>query len=148
MLSEAGRTELEEQELCSSCSMSSTNGVKFPEEDLVVPKKLPNPCQESVERKSVHRELLFNYKIGKNVLGQKSELQKAMEKVKDDQKKKEMDQLCINKRSSLEKRLEAQADKLQQHEEKSNMKTEATESEFHQVHSKVCPQVQPVESNS
>ncbi|XP_076357501.1 protein FAM107B-like [Tachypleus tridentatus] len=152
MLSEADRTELEEQEIVGpgprSSSMSGTNDVKFPEEGLVVPKKLPNPCRESFERKNVHRELLFNNKIGKNVLGKKSELEKAMEKVKDDQKKKEMQQLCINKRSSLEKCLEVQADKLKQYEDNSNMKTEAIESEFHQVHSKVCPQVQPVEYNS
>ncbi|XP_076341120.1 protein FAM107B-like isoform X1 [Tachypleus tridentatus] len=125
--------------LCSS-------DVLFSEDGLVIPRKLPNPCRESTERKNVHRELLFNNKIGKNVLGQKSELQKVMEKVKDDQKKKEMDQLRINQCSPLEKRLEIQAVKLKQHEESNDMTSEA--SGFHQVLSKVCSKTTSAEPNS
>ncbi|XP_063703771.1 uncharacterized protein LOC134833392 [Culicoides brevitarsis] len=52
---------------------------------LIVPKKLVNPCLESTDRQSLHRELMFNQKVGKNVLNQKSELQRALEKQKERQ---------------------------------------------------------------
>ncbi|XP_013780418.1 protein FAM107A-like [Limulus polyphemus] len=141
MSSELNNAGNEKQGLCSS-------GVHFSEDGLVIPRKLPNPCQESAERKNVHRELLFNNKIGKNVLGQKSELQKAMEKVKDDQKKKEMDRLRINHCSPLEKQLEIQAVKLKQQEESSNKTSEASEFGLHQVLSKVRSKTTTVEPNS
>ncbi|KAL3194281.1 hypothetical protein MRX96_016410 [Rhipicephalus microplus] len=74
------------------------------DEGLIVPRKLPNPCAESAERKSLHRELLFNQKMGKSVLGQKSELQRAMEKMKDEQRRKELEEERVKGRTALEKR--------------------------------------------
>ncbi|XP_066601015.1 uncharacterized protein [Prorops nasuta] len=47
---------------------------------LILPRKPYNPCLTSSNHKDLHRELLFNQKIGKNVLNQKSELQRALEK--------------------------------------------------------------------
>ncbi|KAG5682002.1 hypothetical protein PVAND_011398 [Polypedilum vanderplanki] len=55
------------------------------EEGLILPKKLINPCLESKDRQDLHRELLFNQKIGKNVLNQKSELQKVLQRQKERQ---------------------------------------------------------------
>ncbi|CRL01683.1 CLUMA_CG014902, isoform A [Clunio marinus] len=64
--------------------MISSNIVRD-EEGLIVPRKLINPCLESSDRQNLHRELLFNQKIGKNVLNQKTELQRALEKQKERQ---------------------------------------------------------------
>lgn len=78
------------------------------EDGLILPKKLHNPCADSSDRQSLHRELLFNQKMwvrsihhhnvwqfltklsfpifsGKNVLNQKTELQRALEKQKERQ---------------------------------------------------------------
>lgn len=52
---------------------------------LIVPKKLANPCLDSTDRQQLHRELMFNQKMGKSVLNQKSELQRALEKQKERQ---------------------------------------------------------------
>lgn len=52
---------------------------------LITPRRLPNPCLESPQRMDLHRELLFNQRIGKNVLDQKTELQKALLKHKEKQ---------------------------------------------------------------
>ncbi|XP_053602439.1 uncharacterized protein LOC128670641 [Plodia interpunctella] len=52
---------------------------------LIAPRRLPNPYLESQQRMDLHRELLFNQRIGKNVLNQKSELQKALSKHKEKQ---------------------------------------------------------------
>lgn len=55
------------------------------QQGLIVPKKLANPCVDSMDRQNLHRELMFNQKMGKNVLNQKSELQRALEKQKERQ---------------------------------------------------------------
>ncbi|XP_075751380.1 uncharacterized protein LOC119174680 isoform X2 [Rhipicephalus microplus] len=121
------------------------------DEGLIVPRKLPNPCAESAERKSLHRELLFNQKMGKSVLGQKSELQRAMEKMKDEQRRKELEEERVKGRTALEKRLEEQANKLKLHEETEVIKTDlpsSEESEFLRVHARVCSHTLPVDSKS
>lgn len=64
---------------------SATQGVMTDAQGLIVPKKLINPCVESMDRQNLHRELMFNQKMGKNVLNQKSELQRALEKQKERQ---------------------------------------------------------------
>jgi len=65
-----------------NAEMISSN-VARNEEGLILPKKLINPCLESTDRQNLHRELLFNQKIGKAVLNQKTELQRALEKQKE-----------------------------------------------------------------
>lgn len=50
---------------------------------LIAPRRLPNPCLDSPQRMDLHKELLFNQRIGKNVLNQKSELQKALSRHKE-----------------------------------------------------------------
>ncbi|XP_017798344.1 PREDICTED: uncharacterized protein LOC108579339 isoform X1 [Habropoda laboriosa] len=47
---------------------------------LILPRKPCNPYLTSSNHKDLRRELLFNQKVGKNVLNQKSELQRALEK--------------------------------------------------------------------
>lgn len=125
---------------------SSSNGT-YVDEALISPKKLANPCLESIERQNLHKELLFNQKIGKSVLGQKSELQKAMDKFREDQKKKELEEERLKKRSVLEKKLEEQANKLKQHEEQDLKKDEPQDQpEFLRVHARVCAQTVSVDS--
>jgi len=46
---------------------------------LITPKPLPNPVTESKERKELHRELMWNQRIGHQVLNTKTELQRALE---------------------------------------------------------------------
>ncbi|XP_076278416.1 uncharacterized protein LOC143208159 [Lasioglossum baleicum] len=47
---------------------------------LILPRKPYNPYLTSSNHKDLRRELLFNQKVGRNVLNQKSELQRALEK--------------------------------------------------------------------
>lgn len=114
------------------------------EDGTVVPRKLSNPCVESKDRQNLHRELMFNQKIGKNVLNQKSELRKAMDKFQEDQKKKELEQEQFNKRTSLEKKLEEQASKLQKEDETDKPKEDsAQQSEFLRIHAKLRARMEP-----
>uniref|UniRef100_A0A6B2ECH1 Protein FAM107B n=1 Tax=Phlebotomus kandelakii TaxID=1109342 RepID=A0A6B2ECH1_9DIPT len=66
-------------------SPSGVNRVNTDSQGLIVPKKLVNPCLESSDRQNLHRELLFNQKVGRSVLNQKSELQRVLEKQKERQ---------------------------------------------------------------
>uniref|UniRef100_A0A182MJS9 Uncharacterized protein n=1 Tax=Anopheles culicifacies TaxID=139723 RepID=A0A182MJS9_9DIPT len=65
--------------------ISSSQSVMTDAQGLIVPKKLANPVLESIDRQNLHREMMFNQKIGKSVLNQKSELQRALEKQKERQ---------------------------------------------------------------
>ncbi|KZC08743.1 hypothetical protein WN55_10765 [Dufourea novaeangliae] len=47
---------------------------------LILPRKPYNPYLNSNNHKDLRRELLFNQKVGRSVLNQKSELQRALEK--------------------------------------------------------------------
>lgn len=44
-------------------SPSSGNNVNTDSQGLIVPRKLINPCLESTDRQSLHRELMFNQKM-------------------------------------------------------------------------------------
>lgn len=65
--------------------INHSQGAMTDSQGLIVPKKLANPCLESMDRQNLHRELMFNQKMGKSVLNQKSELQRALEKQKERQ---------------------------------------------------------------
>ncbi|XP_030383486.1 protein FAM107B isoform X2 [Scaptodrosophila lebanonensis] len=67
----------------SSSPPPTPTGVQTDAEGLILPKKLINPCLENTDRKELHRELKFNNRIGKSVLNQKSELQRAYDKQKE-----------------------------------------------------------------
>lgn len=72
----------------------------------IKPKPLHNPCLESKERQALHRELISNYKLGKDVL-QKPELNKVMRERREMQRKKEWEEQKNSKgRTSLEVKLE------------------------------------------
>ncbi|XP_071084115.1 uncharacterized protein [Haliotis cracherodii] len=85
---------------------------------LIRPKKLANPCVDSRERQALHRELLLNYKLGKNVL-QKPELSRKMLDRRQTQKKKEWEEQMNNKRTSFELKMEERATRLKEEEQKS-----------------------------
>lgn len=110
----------------------------LPDEGLIMPRKLPNPCLQSRDHRDLHRELLFNQKVGKNVLNQKSELQRALEKHKETQMKKELEQQKQDTRTPFEKLIEERARRLESLE-KSNLEEEQTSNkpEFLQVHAKL-----------
>ncbi|GLV34174.1 uncharacterized protein CBL_00104 [Carabus blaptoides fortunei] len=83
------------------------------EDGLIMPRKPMNPCLESSDRQNLHRELLFNQKIGKNVLNQKSELQRALEKHKDNLAKRELEHQLTQTTPELEKVIADRAKRLQ-----------------------------------
>ncbi|XP_046357830.1 protein FAM107B-like isoform X6 [Haliotis rufescens] len=87
-------------------------------ESLIRPKKLANPCVDSRDRQALHRELLLNYKLGKNVL-QKPELSRKMLDRRQTQKKKEWEEQMNNKRTSFELKMEERATRLKEEEQKS-----------------------------
>ncbi|KAK7866879.1 hypothetical protein R5R35_006042 [Gryllus longicercus] len=112
----------------------------FSPEGLILPRKLHNPCLESNDHKNLHRELLFNQKVGKNVLNQKSELQKAFGKHKEQQVRKELEQQRQNSKSDFERMVEERArrmDLLEKERSEDSDKCSQGESEFLKVHAKM-----------
>ncbi|XP_005097370.1 protein FAM107B [Aplysia californica] len=109
------------------------------EPGMIRPKPLANPCVESRERQALHKELLMNYKIGKDIL-QKPELNKVLRERRETQRKKEWDeQKVIKDRSSLELKLQERANRMKEEEEK-GMKViqEDTQApEFVRMHRKI-----------
>ncbi|XP_055903804.1 uncharacterized protein LOC129939714 isoform X1 [Eupeodes corollae] len=84
--SESSAEDFREGSPGNSMMMSTPpSGVQTDSDGLILPKKIPNPCLESSDRKNLHRELMFNNKIGKSVLNQKSELQRVLEKKRERQ---------------------------------------------------------------
>ncbi|XP_023935013.1 protein FAM107B [Bicyclus anynana] len=82
---------------------------------LIAPRRLPNPCMENPLRMDLHRELMFNQKVGKNVLNQKSELQKALSKHKE---KQLMNQIKEHRETpELERAIAERARRLEQAEQ-------------------------------
>ncbi|RXG58447.1 hypothetical protein Avbf_06203 [Armadillidium vulgare] len=86
---------------------------RFDEKGLIIPKKLPNPCLDSTDKKSLHRELLFNQKLGISVLNQKSELQKALEKHKGKQAMKEQEKEKQTQMTPLQRAIDERAQRLE-----------------------------------
>lgn len=99
---------------------SSSPTPQFTEDGLILPRKLINPFTDTKEKKDLQRELLFNQKIGKNVLDTKSELEKVMAKRAKDARAKERaaeneekeKSNSLERKSSFEKKLAEQAAKL------------------------------------
>ncbi|VVC30090.1 Protein of unknown function DUF1151 [Cinara cedri] len=108
------------------------------QDGLILPRKPVNPCVSSTDHQNLHRELLFNQKIGKNVLGQKSELQKALEKHKRTQTQKEIEQQKNSCRTPFERMIEERAKKIETQMEKPDTKEKDEDKpEFLQVHAKL-----------
>ncbi|XP_075970701.1 protein FAM107B isoform X2 [Anticarsia gemmatalis] len=90
---------------------------------LIAPRRLQNPCLESPQRMDLHRELLFNQRIGKNVLNQKSELQKALSKHKE---KQIMNQVKEHRETpELERAIAERARRLEQAQEQNTEEIES-----------------------
>lgn len=86
----------------------------FDQDGLVLPKRVvhrPVSLAQPIIR-DLNRELKFNQIRGKNVLDQKSELKKALEKLEESKRKKEVEQERLNRRTSLELRLEERAERI------------------------------------
>lgn len=83
--------------------------------ETILPKRIPqvaiNPGQQPIIR-DLNREFKFNQIRGKNVLDQKSELKKALERLADTKRRKEAEQERLSRRTSLEMRLEERAQKI------------------------------------
>ncbi|XP_036330017.1 uncharacterized protein LOC118742164, partial [Rhagoletis pomonella] len=80
-------------------------GVQKDADGLILPRKLINPCLESNERQQLHRELKFNNKVGKSVLNQKSELQRAYEKQRERQQRQQQHQEDLSPTAGLKAEL-------------------------------------------
>ncbi|KAK3911822.1 Protein FAM107B [Frankliniella fusca] len=107
-------------------------------EGLIVPRKVQNPCLDSKDRQNLHRELIFNTKIGKNPLNQKSELARALQNRKEIQAKKEVELQKQQNKSQLERVIEERARKLESRKEPEGRSSSVAEPEFMQIHAKVC----------
>lgn len=96
---------------------------------LILPRKPYNPCLISTNHKDLHRELLFNQKIGKNVLNQKSELQRALEKHREAASRREAERIREESykddpRTALQRAIEQRARHIQLTQEQSQATTE------------------------
>ncbi|XP_022120197.1 protein FAM107B isoform X1 [Pieris rapae] len=102
-------------ELGADTEMVQEGGAGAVDEGLIAPRRLNNPCLDNSARMDLHRELLFNQRIGKNVLNQKSELQKALSKHKE---KQLMNQVKENRETpELERAIAERARRLEQAEQ-------------------------------
>ncbi|XP_019764051.2 protein FAM107B isoform X3 [Dendroctonus ponderosae] len=107
------------------------------DDGLIAPRKPINPVREDPGRQSLHRELLFNQKIGKNVLNQKSELQRALEKHKDNVAKKQLESYVAEKTPELEKVIADRARRLESPAKKDNEDDKVINKEFLQARMKL-----------
>jgi len=90
------------------------------ENGLILPRKITNPCLESLPVKDIQREMKWNKKKGINLLDNKSELQKALEKHKNMTKQKVKEDEN-NSGSDFEKVLAARAERLLKFETEENV---------------------------
>ncbi|XP_071155860.1 uncharacterized protein [Mytilus edulis] len=108
--------------------------------ELIKPRKLSNPCVDSRERMALHKELLRNYKTGKNVL-EKPELDKVLNQRKEKQRREEWDaqMKASQKRSSFEYKLEQQATRLKEQEDLTMkpIKEEGNQTELSKIQAKI-----------
>merc|ERR1712106_205028 len=63
-----------------SCRVMTNSGVLKDENGLILPRKIANPCMESMSVRQVHKEIKWNKSKGINVLPTKSELEKVLAK--------------------------------------------------------------------
>ncbi|XP_075996693.1 protein FAM107B-like, partial [Genypterus blacodes] len=103
------------------------------QEDLIQPRKLPNPIRASKNHQDLHRELLVSYKRGGEGAAMKPELQRALESRKRDQliKQRKQEEEARKKISPLEQELlkrHRQLEELEkQQEEQQQQKLRAPE---------------------
>ncbi|GAU91100.1 hypothetical protein RvY_03420-2 [Ramazzottius varieornatus] len=134
----------ESQDMSSDCECEESDGSSKQSLEplqLISPRKAPNPAKENRDLRELQRELKFNNKMGINVLGQKSELSKAMEKMKEQMYKKQLEEEKVRNRSDLERELEKRARRLKEYEhalaEEGGLRYPPLNDEFHRIHAKV-----------
>ncbi|XP_003700421.2 uncharacterized protein LOC100875591 [Megachile rotundata] len=96
---------------------------------LILPRKPYNPYLTSSNHKDLRRELLFNQKVGKNVLNQKSELQRALEKQREAASRREAEKnreenFKDDPRTALQRAIEQRAKHIEMTLEQSQATTE------------------------
>ncbi|XP_033190467.2 uncharacterized protein LOC117156981 isoform X1 [Bombus vancouverensis nearcticus] len=96
---------------------------------LILPRKPYNPYLTSSNHKDLRRELLFNQKVGKNVLNQKSELQRALEKQREAASRREAERnreenYKDDPRTALQRAIEQRAKHIEMALEQSQPTTE------------------------
>lgn len=135
-LKEEGNGESDNNRI--EAEMTGVKGQAVSGEGLILPRKLHNPCLESRDRKELHRELMLNQKIGKNVLNQKSELQKAMEKHKEQVSRRELEAQRQENMTPFERVIEQRAKKLEiMEKDLTDKEMSQKEPEFLQIHAKL-----------
>eukprot|EP00092_Neocalanus_flemingeri_P011526 GFUD01012421.1.p1 GENE.GFUD01012421.1~~GFUD01012421.1.p1 ORF type:complete len:195 (+),score=61.79 GFUD01012421.1:81-587(+) len=63
-----------------SCGVLTTHGVLKDENGFILPRKITNPCLESLPVREMQREMRWNSDKGINVLNSKTELEKVLAK--------------------------------------------------------------------
>ncbi|XP_030749890.1 protein FAM107B isoform X2 [Sitophilus oryzae] len=107
------------------------------DDGLIAPRKPANPVREDPGRQNLHKELLFNQKIGKNVLNQKTELQRALERHKDNLAKKQLENHIAAKVPELEKVIADRAKRLEKPDKVENEEDKVINKEFLQARMKL-----------
>nr|XP_023026629.1 protein FAM107B [Leptinotarsa decemlineata] len=107
------------------------------DDGLIMPRKPANPVRENPDRQNLHKELLFNQKIGKNVLNQKTELQRALEKQKDNLARKQLENHIAAKAPELEKVIADRAKRLQNPNDDKNEDEKVLNKELLQIRMKL-----------
>ncbi|XP_030634192.1 protein FAM107B [Chanos chanos] len=79
------------------------------QDDLILPKKVPNPVLESSSHRSLHRELLLSHKWGL-LPEEKPELQRVLEQRRLEQHKEREE--ALRPRSDLERKLRKRKERL------------------------------------
>lgn len=93
--------------------MSVSKEPLLDENGLILPKKISNPCMESLTVKNLHREIRWNAKTGTSVLNNKSELERALDKHRKMKDKKEKLVEKDEQKNPFQKMLEERAKRLQ-----------------------------------
>jgi len=98
-----------------SCGVLTSGGVLKDENGLILPRKITNPCLESLPVREIHREIRWNTDKGINVLNNKSELEKAFAKYRKTSEQKNQE-TGKEFEDEFKKMLEERARKLEQME--------------------------------
>ncbi|XP_014258375.1 uncharacterized protein LOC106671915 [Cimex lectularius] len=135
---DSAEAEVEDRGKMTSVKAVGGGSVQMTPDGLILPKRLHNPCVESQDRQRLHRELMLNQKIGRNVLNQKSELQKAMEKHRENQSRREVEASKQENMTPFERVIEQRAKRLEILEKDLPEKDiSPKEPEFLQIHAKL-----------
>jgi len=93
------------------------------------------------DRQQLHRELAFNQKIGKNMLGKKTELQRAMERHREQQERRQQQDQQRSNRSSFELALEERLSRAEPKTPEEQPASADVTPEFLRVHARMRSKV-------